>query len=140
MFYGDHMPALYEVYSDTKMISTQDTTKWSTEEMLKMHTIPYFIYQNFDNENQITNTKNVGAVKLGNMLLNLAGVNKSYYFRFVDTLKYTAIRDRLFVDLDGKAYDEIPTEYLENINEQKTLQYDMLYGNNYIEEFNDENL
>ncbi len=140
MFYGDHMPALYDVYYDTKMISTQDTTKWTPEEMLKMHTVPYFIYQNFDNENKVSNTKMVGAVKLGNMLLNLSGINKSYYFRFVDTLNYTAIRDRLFVDLDGKAYDEIPEGYFEKINEQKTLQYDMLYGKNYVAEFDDENL
>ena len=140
MFYGDHMPALYDVYIDTKMISTQDTTKWTPEEMLKMHTVPYFIYQNFENENKLTNTENVGALKLGNMLLNLSGVNKSYYFRFVDTLNYTAIRDRLFVDLNGRANSEIPEEYMEKINEQKTLQYDMLYGENYVAEFDEENL
>ncbi len=139
MFYGDHMPALYEVYYDTKMISTLDTTKWSTSEMKKLHEVPYFIYQNFDNQVKIKNTENVGAYKLGNMLLSLSNVKKSSYFSFIDSLKYIALRDRLFIDEKGNAYEEIQEGYVDEIYKHKLLQYDMIYGNNYVKEFEEEN-
>ncbi len=138
MFYGDHMPALYEAYYDTGIISSLDTTKWSVEEMLKLHTIPYFIYQNFDNKIKLDNVQNVGPFKLGNMLLTLSGVNKSSYFRFLDTLKYSALRDRLFMDQNGKTYEEIQQDYFDQINEHKMLQYDMIYGENYVDEYDKE--
>jgi len=140
LFYGDHMPGLYEVYADTNMITTQDTTKWTTAEMKKMHTIPYFIYQNFDNENKLQKTDEVGAMNLGNMLLNLAGVEKSSYFKFLDTVNYTSIRDRLFVDLNGNAYEQPKEEYNDIIEEQKMLLYDMVYGMNYIDDYENEKL
>ena len=48
LFFGDHLPSLYDVYFDTGLISTKDTTKWTTTEMYNLHTIPFFIYDNFE--------------------------------------------------------------------------------------------
>ena len=140
MFYGDHNPSLYEVYVDTHMIKTQDTNKWTEDEMLKMHSVPYFIYQNFNNTNKMEKTNCLGTMQLGNVLLNLAGVKKTSYFKFLDTVEYISIRDRLFVDENVKPYTEIQPQYQATIDEQKMLQYDMIYGKNYVEEYEIEKL
>ena len=134
LFYGDHLPSLYEVYYDTGMIKTKETTNWTIEEMKTMHTVPYFIYDNYSskekNHNNIT-----GAVLMGNNLLNYIGINKSSYFNFLDTLNYNALRDRLFIDKNGKVFDEISEECKEKSSEHKLLEYDMIYGNNYVKEY-----
>ncbi len=117
------------------MVETRDSTKWSSTEMMKMHSIPFFIYQNFENDNKIENYKTVGAMELGNMLLNLSGVKKSNYFYFLDTLNYKALRDRLFVDENGVGFEEIPDIYLDKVNEHHLLQYDILYGKNYTNKY-----
>ena len=134
------MPALYEVYYDTNMISTKDTTKWTNREMLTMHSVPFFVYANYNNDKIKNLPSETGAIFLGNTLLNLANINKTSYFKFLDSVNYTALRDRLFVDKFGIAYEEILSEYDDIINRQKLLQYDTIYGNNYTKKYDEENL
>ena len=138
LFFGDHKPGFYEVYKDLNMISSKDTTKWTVDEMLKMHEGTFLVYQNFDNEIKLENTDIMGAIGLGNMLLNLSNVEKTSFFNFLDMVNYKALRDRLFVDEKNVAHKEITSECLEKINEHKVLQYDMLYGKNYIERYDKE--
>ena len=137
LFYGDHLPSLYEVYYDTGMISTKVTSDWSKEEMFKMHTMPYFIYDNYSNRD-VKHDNITGAVLLGNKLLNYVGIEKSSYFKFLDTLNYVALRDRLFIDENGVLYDSIPSQCVEKTNEHKLLEYDMVYGNNYVKEYEEQ--
>ena len=135
LFYGDHLPSLYEAYYDTGMISTKDTSKWTTAEMLELHKIPIFIYNNYNLKQDYNHHEILGAMLLGNRLLNEAGVNKSAYFDFLDTINYSALRDRLFVDDKGNVYSSGTEECQEKLNQHKMLQYDMLYGKNYISEY-----
>ncbi len=131
MFYGDHLPSLIDVYLETKMISTKETSKWSLKDLYTMHKVPYFIYDNYLNKE--TKHNNItGATFLGNKLLNYIGIKKSSYFKFLDTLNYCALRDRLFVDAEGKIYDEITKECKRYAEEHRMLEYDMMYGNNYV--------
>lgn len=138
LFYGDHLPSLYEVYYDTGMIESKDTTVWSTKEMLNMHTVPFFIYDNYSKTTSRNHDNIVGAAQLGNLLLNYANVEKTSYFKFLDTLNYKAIRDRLFVDDDGNAYDSITKECNAKSEEHKLLVYDMIYGKNYVKDYENE--
>lgn len=135
LFYGDHLPSLYETYYDTEMISTKDTSKWSTEELLDLHTIPFFIYNNYNLKEEYNHDETLGAMLLGNRLLTEAGIQKSAYFNFLDTINYKALRDRLFIDEYGRAFPGITEECEEKASEHKMLQYDMLYGSNYISEY-----
>ncbi len=135
LFYGDHLPSLYEAYYDTGMIKTKDTSKWTTEEMYEMHQIPFFIYNNYDLKKEYKHDELIGAMFLGNRLLNEAGVKKSSYFNFLDTLNYLALRDRLFIDDERNISDEISEKCIQKSNEHKMLQYDMLYGKNYVAEY-----
>lgn len=135
MFYGDHLPSLYEAFYDTGMIKTKDTSKWTTKEMLDMHQIPFFIYNNYNLKKEYNHNEVLGAMLLGNRLLNEAGIKKSSYFNFLDTINYLALRDRLFIDENGSVSSEITAECNRKAEEQKMLQYDMIYGNNYIAEY-----
>ncbi len=135
LFYGDHLPSLYEAYYDTGMITTKDTSKWTTLEMYEMHQIPFFIYNNYNLKKEYSHNEVIGAMLLGNRLLNEAGIKKTSYFNFLDTLNYLALRDRLFIDDEGNISEGITEKCLEKANEHKMLQYDMLYGKNYIREY-----
>lgn len=135
LFFGDHLPSLYEAYFDAELIHTKDTTKWSTDEMLKLHTIPFFIYDNFDYKIEYSQNEVVGAMFLGNYLCNYLNLEKPLYFKFLDTLDFMALRDRLFVDEHGNAYEKVTQEYKDIVNTHKILQYDSLFGEKYIEEY-----
>ncbi|MBR3281015.1 MAG: LTA synthase family protein [Clostridia bacterium] len=137
LFYGDHLPSLYEVYYDSGMIDTKVTSDWNKDEMLKMHTIPYFIYDNYS-QKEPKHDNITGAVLLGNKLLNYVGIKKSPYFNFLDTLNYFALRDRLFIDENGQVFDSITKECETKSKEHKLLEYDMMYGNNYIKDYMNE--
>ncbi len=135
LFFGDHLPGFYDVYLDSGMINTKDSTKWSTKEMIKMHTLPFFIYDNYKDD--ITSqTEIIGAFALGNYLLRYAGLPQSSYFKFIESLNYSALRDRLFVDENGKVTDKITDDYLEQSNQHKMLEYDIIYGENYVADYN----
>ena len=135
LFYGDHLPALYEVYYDAGMVSSIDTTTWTKDEMVKMHTVPFFIYDNYKKDKNTTSNNILGAAFLGNELLNYAKIEKSMFFNFMDTLNYKALRDRIFIDSKGNTFESPSSECQEKVNEHKLLQYDMIYGNNYISKY-----
>lgn len=137
LFFGDHLPSQYEAYFDTGLIHTKDTTKWNVDEMFKLHTVPFFIYDNYDYKDNYSQSEMVGTVFLGNYLCDYIGLQKPIYFDFLDTLTFKAIRDRLFVDKNGVAYEKPTSDYLEAINNHKILQYDTLYGEKYIREYED---
>lgn len=135
LFFGDHLPSQYSAYFDTGLIHTKDTTKWNAEEMLELHTIPFFIYDNYNLKTEYSNDETVGAVFLGNYLCNYINVEKPIYFKFLDTLTFKAIRDRLFVDKDCQPHDKVIDEYKEQVEAHKLLQYDIIYGEHYIFEY-----
>ena len=72
---------------------------------------------------------------MGNELLNYVGLKKSSYFNFLDTLNYKALRDRLFIDDKGSKYDSITEECKKKAEEHNLLEYDMIYGKNYVKEY-----
>ena len=100
--------------------------------MYKVHSIPFFIYDNFGYKEEYSHDYELGAPLLGNFLSNYVGINKSSYFHFLDTISYRTIRDRLFVDEDGKVSTKPYGKYLEEIEKYKILQYDILHGERYI--------
>ena len=106
--------------------------------MLKMHTMPYFIYDNYLDK-EVTHDNVTGAVLLGNKLLNYAGIKKTNYFYFLDTLNYLALRDRLFIDGKGDLYNAITQECNSKAQDHKMLEYDMIYGKNYVAQYEKEN-
>ena len=134
IFYGDHLPGFNEVYLDSGNVKTKDSSKWTTKEMIKMHMTPFFIYDNYKSQEALHN-EIVGAFSIGNYLLKYAGIPRTNYFQFIDSLDYVALRDRLFVDKEGNIFDKISDECIEQANQHKMLEYDIIYGKNYVSEY-----
>ena len=67
--------------------------------------------------------------------MDYAGINKSIYFDFIDSLKFKILYKHLFIDLNDNIYAEPTYENYEQIENYKLLQYDILYGEQYIKEW-----
>ena len=134
IFYGDHLPGFNEVYLDSGNVKTKDSSKWTTKEMIKMHMTPFFIYDNYKSKEAVHN-EIVGAFSIGNYLLKYAGIPRTNYFQFIDSLDYVALRDRLFIDKEGNIFDKISDECIEQANQHKMLEYDIIYGKKYVSEY-----
>ena len=136
LFFGDHLPSLYETYYDAGMISSKDTTLWNLDEMYNMHKGLFFIYDNLKVKGfKYSHDEVVGNAFLGNYLLNYLGMEKPIYFNFLDTLNYVSLRDRLVIDKDMNKYISYPDNCVDKINEHKILEYDMIYGKKYLLEW-----
>ena len=134
LFFGDHLPGFNDVYLDSGLIKTKDSSKWTTKEMVKMHMIPFFIYDNYKNQ-EVFHNEVVGAFSMGNYLLKYAGIPRTNYFQFIDSLGYVALRDRLFIDKEGNIFDKISDECIEQANQHKMIEYDIIFGKNFVSEF-----
>lgn len=129
LFYGDHFPSLNQVFYETGYVSTTNTAEWNVEELFRMHQIPFVLYDTRSVKPQ--NVGMLGAPFLGNLLLNYVGIEKSINFDFLDTITFTSIRSRLFVD-GAENPHSIPTvQYQRDLGQYETLQYDILFGKEY---------
>lgn len=135
LFFGDHLPSQYEAYLESDFVSTNISQDWNVEEMYKVHSIPFFIYDNFEFKDSYSHDELIGVSFLGNYLSNYIDLDKSIFFEFLDDISYTSIRDRLFVDKYGNYFSKPTKEYENEIEKFKMIQYDILYGEQYINEY-----
>lgn len=135
LFYGDHWPCLSSVWNQLKFVKSTDEQTWSGEELYKTREIPFFIYDNYTNRESYEKIDAIGIQKLGSYLYDYVGIDKSLYFKFIDTLDFKAMYDRVFVDSKGDVHLKATPEYEEQIDEYELLQYDILYGEQYIKEY-----
>jgi len=141
LFFGDHLPSIYETYYDAGMVHTKDTTLWNLDEMYNMHSGLFFIYDNLKIKNfKYLQDEIVGNAFLGNYLLDYINIEKPIYFDFLDSLNYIALRDRLIIDKDMNKYISYPENCIEKINQHKLLVYDMIYGKKYLREWDNDYL
>lgn len=138
LFYGDHYPLMTAMYAQIEYISDSEPNLFG-EELYKMRTIPFFIYNNFNYQEDYPKFNNITWNKLGSFLLSYAGIDKPVYYHFVDSLNYKVAYDRLFIDENDKIYLEPTYKYLKELENYKLLQYDILYGEQYIKEWENEN-
>lgn len=139
VFLGDHLPGLYVVedeslYAAMGCCRGSDTQQWSAEEMKRMHSTTFLVWNNFGARLPVPGT--VSCTTLGAQLLSWAGVQRPLYFQWVDRLSSQILlyRSRLFVDGTGNAYDAPPEDSLAEVADWKNLVYDMIYGKGYIAE------
>lgn len=139
VFWGDHLPGLSmdadsTIYSILGYSSTADTKAWSPEELKRMHTTRFLVWNNYGADPEIPGT--VSTLELGSGILDWAGVEKPLYFHWVDAALTDMLlyRQRLFVAGDGTPYYAPPegTAAQERADTYRTLVYDILYGEGYI--------
>lgn len=137
LFYGDHYPLMTNVYLQLEHINDLEP-ELVGEELYKMRKIPFFIYDNFNYKKEYPKLNNTMWSRLGSFLLSYAGIDKSIYYDFVDNLTYKVMYDRIFIDENDVIYNEPTYKYSKEIEDYKLLQYDMLYGEQYIKEWEKE--
>ena len=137
IFWGDHLPGLSmdeenTIYSELGYSSTADTKSWSPEELKRMHTTRFLVWNNYGAELEVPET--VSATSLGVHILDWAGVPRPLYFQWVDMALEDMLlyRQRLYVSADGTPYYEPPEEDADTVDTYRTIVYDILYGQGYI--------
>lgn len=133
VFWGDHLPSLPcgdgdSIYVRLGLVPNNDTLTWSPEELKRMHTTTYLIWNNYGGELEVPQT--ISATALGSRVLEWAGVEKPLYFRWVDRALETMLlyRSKLYVSADGRAYHAPPEQDQETMALFEELVYDILYG------------
>ncbi len=138
VFWGDHLPGLAldpanTVYSILGYNSTANTLEWSPEELKKMHTTRFLVWNNYGAELRVPET--ISTLAMGTHILDWAGVPKPLYFRWVDrALEHMCTyRPRLFIAGDGTArHAPAPgTQEEKTAQEWEMLVYDIVYGAGY---------
>lgn len=139
VFLGDHLPGLYVTEEDTLYTalgysSSSNTQEWEPEEMLRMHSTSFLVWNNYGAELEVPDT--LSCTTLGTQMLAWAGVERPLYFQWVDRASREVLlyRSRLFVAGDGRAYETPPQEREETVALWRNLVYDMLYGQGYVAE------
>jgi len=136
VFVGDHLPrpVLGEndtIYDRLGYSTTAVTANWEGEELKRMVSTNYLIWNNYDADLEIP--QELSSMSLGTWLLEWAGMPKPLYFYWVDTvLKDVAfVRPRLCVTADGKPTHDPPQKVQPILKRYSTIVYDILYGRQF---------
>ena len=137
VFLGDHLPGLSlggddTLYTRLGYASSADTGSWDAEELKRMHSTDFLVWNNFGAE--LEAPAEVSCTGLGTYLLRWAGLPKPLYFQWVSAAmeEMTLYRERLFVAADGTPSHTPPENYEPLVAAWRNIVYDMLYGEQYI--------
>ncbi|MDF2669287.1 MAG: sulfatase [Paenibacillus sp.] len=138
VFFGDHLPMLgydYDVYQQGGLIKSKDGTVWSLEELKNMHSVPFVTWSNFSMPNQTWPV--LSASFLGALMVDHLQLDKSPQFAFNSKLssELPGLLSNLVVDSSGGLYKTVPEAYKKSVEEYRELQYDQLFGGQYLEKY-----
>lgn len=140
VFYGDHLPMLgqrYSVYTESGYIEHSDASTWSYEEALKMREVPVVIWSNYNRTREDIGTINTSF--LGPYLLQYMNKEMPEYFKYLLRLSSTTpVLDRNYAKTPSGELLRSDDELLKrNLNNYEILQYDQLFGKNYLDKANE---
>lgn len=140
VFYGDHLPILgldYQVYKEAGFISTSNANEWSLEEVKKMHSIPLVTWSNFDMPKQ--DIPLLSDSFLGAHVLDMLHMEKTANFTLNAELaaKVPGLLSNLVVDQDQTLHAEAPESVKTLLDDYRNVQYDLLFGKQYLAEYID---
>lgn len=125
IMFGDHLPFLsddFSIYKDGNLVSG-DESNWDQKEMFDMHMAPITIWSNY--EIKTPNLGNISPQVLSNEILNIANIQPEYQFKFTgkikDKIPYLTKKVSLGVDENKSLIDDY-----------RLIQYDLLFGKQYI--------
>jgi len=137
VFLGDHLPYLgkeYLVYHQTDFIEGNET-RWSTEDTIRMKSVPLMIWSNYDNnfKELSDGTSPVSASFLGSYLLDITDQNSNYLIKFTKRIsQYLPVYDKnVSIDSNDNIYRQVPKQLQKAENDYRLLQYDILFGEKY---------
>ena len=122
VFFGDHMPYIENSFYNHL---TLYSTKTDAEIEMDKHTVPFFIWANYDIEGY--DAGRISANYLGPMTLEVAGAQMSEYQEYVYSLKkeYPVISATGCIDKDGIF---VPLEMAaQDLHDYKIVQYENVF-------------
>jgi hypothetical protein len=140
VFYGDHLPMLgydYDVYEQAGFVHTGKSEDWSLEEIQKMHSVPMVMWSNFSIPKESIPV--LSPSFLGAYVLDMLNMEKpaSFAFNYELSRKVPGLHANLVIDADQLMYESVPESLLQDIEQYRELQYDQLFGNQYMAKFVD---
>ncbi|WP_374724197.1 LTA synthase family protein [Calidifontibacillus erzurumensis] len=131
VFYGDHLPFLGADYLTYKEAGFVDG-EWSLDEYRKMRTTPLVVWNNFS-EDIPSLPETISPSFLAPYVLDLAGIEKPLYYRFLEEFSHQMPGFTTSVKSDGSG--ELHKSTPENVKPLEDtylrLQYDLLFGKQY---------
>lgn len=132
VFFGDHLPMLgkdFSTFINTDYIKGNRPVNWSIEEKLKMASTPLIMWSNYKNND--IELDNISPSFLGAKVLDYAGIEKPPYFDFLSNLsQISPILSSRVPNIFNNSIEKDTFEQL--VSQYKLLQYDQLFGENYM--------
>ena len=128
LLFGDHAPNLPDGVYEALM--GKDLDDLTLEETQQRYTTPFVLWANYDIETGTGDAGTISANYLSTLLLRTAGLETSAYMDFLDQLsrQIPAINLNGYLGADGTEYSyEDDSEYLDLIEEYRSLQYNYLF-------------
>ncbi|MGG2197996.1 MULTISPECIES: LTA synthase family protein [Paenibacillus] len=138
VFYGDHLPMLgydYDVYAQAGFVSTGRSEQWSLEELKSMHSVPFVMWTNEGLPKEHVPTLSTSF--LGAYVLNRIGLELPAAWAYNAELaqKTPGLLRNLVVDSSGQLYAEVPPSVQEDVEIYRELQYDEMFGHQYVAKY-----
>lgn len=135
VFYGDHLPMLgydYDVYKQGGFISTSHSEDWSLDELKRMHSVPLVTWSNFPVGQDALNT--ISSSFLGSYVLNALSIEPQGQFAFNAGLypELPGLLRNLTIDGSLGLAQTVPSTEKSKVDEYRLMQYDMLFGKQYL--------
>lgn len=125
VMFGDHLPFLgddYSVYQQGGLVPS-DANSWTQKNKINMHTTPLTIWSNY--QIKTPQLGNISPDLLGNEIFDLANIKPEYQFNFTNMFRQKVSYLTKYASSDLTPYQNL-------INDYKLVQYDLLFGKEYI--------
>lgn len=125
VFFGDHYP---HIESFSEELLGAGLGSLSTEQNANLHQTPFFIWANYDIEEQ--QDVEISLNYLSNKLIEVCGMPKTAYQRYLDTVmeKVPSISAFGYKGEDGKWYRSgEKSDYSDKLNEYNIVQYYLMF-------------
>jgi phosphoglycerol transferase MdoB-like AlkP superfamily enzyme len=141
VFYGDHLPTLgleYDLYRQAGFVQSGKPADWSLTEYKNLRSIPFVTWSNFAAaEEQKVNT--ISASFMGAYVLDTLGMKPEGQFALGSKLyrSVPGLIRNLTADPSGALSRTVPAGSEELVEQYRLLQYDILFGDNYLSRYVD---
>ncbi len=129
VFFGDHLPGrnkLFEPFYEAHF--GKPMSDLNIEETMKLYETPYLIWANYELPEIETDASRLSPNFLSQMMLSAAGVERSPYFDYINSLSETieAVSTTTVTMRNGRVYDResIPQSIVRQLDRYWAYQYD----------------
>ncbi|MFN7249452.1 MAG: LTA synthase family protein [Anaerobacillus sp.] len=119
VFFGDHLPLLGDLYTESNYINDINPKHWSIEEYQKMYSVPFVVWDNFQQEKQSELYMNSSF--LGAYVLDQYALQQPPFMKFLNEVRKN---DRPIISANN-GINEISDEFYKKY---QLLQYQQLFG------------